>query len=326
MSQSEGRVGARDRGGFDRRSLLKGAAALAVAGGIASGARAAPGGLIDAHSHSWGGDLSRYPMVNGQTAQDRDPPDYDIDTVLAREAQIGVTRVVLVQHIGYFGYDSSYLTDAAAARPGTFAVVGAVDDSRPDAIDHMAEAKARGVKGFRLRGVNTERWLTSPVVHALWSIAAAENLVICPLLRDSPDMSDDALLHMAELCRRYPKTSVCLDHMAHVMPGDEVQLGRLVDLAQFPNVTVKISGLNKFDKPPYVRVIPQFLALLAAFGPERLMWGSDMPVLERDPPNTLATAFAFAATYDFVLRRPMLDDKQRDWLLRGTAERVFFGG
>lgn len=312
-------------GGIDRRRLIVGASAAVMAGSLGlPAARAAPGGFIDAHSHSWGGDIARYPMVRGQTARDRDPPDYTIETLLGREAEIGVSRVVLVQHIGYFGYDSSYLTDAALAHPGTFAVVGAVDASRLDAIDHMAEAKARGVKGFRLRGVNTRAWLDSPVIHAMWSVAAVENLVICPLLRDSPDMSDDALLHMAELCRRYPKTSVCIDHMAHVMPGDEGQLGRLLDLAQFPNVTVKISGLNKFDTPPYLRVIPQFLALRDAFGAERLMWGSDMPVLERDPPNTLATAFAFAATYDFVARTPMLDDKQRDWLLRGTAERVFF--
>lgn len=320
MSQSKDRVGARDRGGLHRRSLLKGAAALAVAGGIASGARAAAGGLIDAHSHSWGGDLSRYPMVNGQTARDRDPPDYDIDTVLAREAAIGVSRVVLVQHIGYFGFDSSYLTDAARAHPGTFAVVGAVDDRRADAPEAMQAAKAAGVKGFRLRGVNTASWLTSSVMATLWATAAEENLVLCPLLRDSPDMSDDALVHVAEMCRRYPATNVCLDHMAHVKPGDTRQLDRLLALSAFPGVTVKVSGLNKYDTPPYDRVIPQFVALLAAFGAGRLMWGSDMPVLEREPPNTLQAAF------DFIARRAPLDDQQRDFLLRGTAERVFFGG
>ncbi|MFG1214346.1 amidohydrolase family protein [Xanthobacter flavus] len=320
MTQGEGRGGAWDRGGLDRRSLLKGAAALAVAGGIGSGARAAPGRLIDAHSHCWGGDLARYPMVNGQTARDRDPPDYDIDTVLARETAIGVARVVLVQHIGYFGFDSSYLTDAARAHPGTFAVVGAVDDRRADVAEAMRAAKATGVKGFRLRGVDTRSWLTSPVMATIWATAAEEDLVLCPLLRDSPDMSDDALLHMAEMCRRYPATSVCLDHMAHVMPGDARQLDRLLALSAFPGVTVKVSGLNKFDTPPYDRVIPQLVALIAAFGAGRLMWGSDMPVLEREPPNTMQAAF------DFIARRAPLDDGQRDFLLRGTAERVFFGG
>ncbi|MFG1246662.1 amidohydrolase family protein [Xanthobacter flavus] len=320
MTQSEGRGGARDRGGLDRRSLLKGAAALAVSGGVGSGARAAPGGLIDAHSHSWGGDLARYPMINGQTARDRDPPDYGIDTVLARETAIGVARVVLVQHIGYFGFDSSYLTDAARAHPGTFAVVGAVDDRRADAAEAMRAAKATGVKGFRLRGVDTRSWLASPVMATIWATAAEEDLVLCPLLRDSPDMSDDALLHIAELCRRYPATSVCLDHMAHVMPGDPRQLDRLLALSAFPGVTVKVSGLNKFDTPPYDRVIPQLVALIAAFGAGRLMWGSDMPVLEREPPNTLQAAF------DFIARRAPLDDGQRDFLLRGAAERVFFGG
>ena len=198
MTQSDGWAG----GSLDRRRLLVGAAALALAGGAGVRAKAA-GGLIDAHSHSWGGDLSRYPMVHDQTARDRDPPDYGIETLLAREAAIGVARVVLVQHIGYFGTDSSYLTDAARAHPGTFAVVGAVDDRRVDAPDAMRTAKAAGVKGFRLRGVDTAGWLTSSVMASIWATAAEENLVLCPLLRDSPDMSDDALLHMAELCRRY---------------------------------------------------------------------------------------------------------------------------
>ena len=304
---------------LDRRGLLLGASAVAMAAVLGAGAAVAgTGGPVDAHSHSWGGDSARYPMVRGQTERDRDPPAYSIETLLGREAAIGVMRVVLVQHIGYFGYDSSYLTAAAHAHPGTFAVVGAVDDRRPDAPQAMRAARAQGVKGFRLRGVDTAAWLAAPVMAEMWSTAAAENLVLCPLLRDSPDMSDDALVHMAELCRRFPQTAVCLDHMAHVMPGDARQLDRLLALAEFPLVTVKISGLNKFDAPPYDRVIPQLMALLGAFGPERLMWGSDMPVLERDPPNTLAAAF------DFIARRAPLDDTQRGWLLKGTAERVFF--
>lgn len=135
MTEGAGRRGAWRAAGLDRRRLLAGAAALAAVGGHGTGARAAEGGLVDAHSHSWGGDPSRYPMANGQTARDRDPADYDIETLLAREAAIGVARVVLVQHIGYFGFDSSYLTDAARDRPGTFAVVGAVDDRRTDASD-----------------------------------------------------------------------------------------------------------------------------------------------------------------------------------------------
>lgn len=301
--------------GIDRRSLLLAAAAAALAPPVLA---ASADGPIDAHSHSWGGDLSRYPMVRGQTARERDPPDYDIAHLLARERAVGVARVVLVQHIGYFGYDSSYLTDAARAHPGTFAVVGAVDERRDDAPAAMRAAKAAGVKGFRLRGVDTAAWLRSPIMDAIWTTAADAGLVLCPLLRDSPDMSADALLDVAELCRRHPATAVCLDHMAHVMPGDRRELDRLCALAAFANVSVKVSGLNKFDAPPYDRVIPQLLALIGAFGASRLMWGSDMPVLERDPPNTLAAAF------DFIAVHAPLDGAQKDWLLRGTAERVFF--
>lgn len=302
------------RAGIDRRRLLLATAATAIAGAAA----AEPAGYIDAHSHAWGGDIARYPMVAGGTAAGRDPPFYAIDTLLEREAAVGVGRVVLVQHIGYFGFDCRYLTDAARAHPGTFAVVAAVDERRDDAPAAMLAAKAAGAKGFRIRGVDTAAWPASPVMNALWETAAAADLVICPLLRDGPDMSVDALLDVATLARRHPETAVCLDHMAHVMPDDPRQLDRLCALAAFPRVTVKVSGLDKFDAPPYRRVVPQLLALLAAFGPERLMWGSDMPVLERQPPNTLADALAFIAAV------APLGAADRHWLLRGTAERVFF--
>lgn len=302
------------RAGIDRRRLLLAAASTALAGAAA----AEPGSTIDAHSHAWGGDIARYPMVAGGTAASRGPPTYDVETLLEREAAVGVGRVVLVQHIGYFGFDCRYLTDVARAHPGTFAVVAAVDERRDDAPAAMLAAKAAGAKGFRIRGVDTATWPGSAVMNAMWETAAAADLVICPLLRDGPDMSVDALLDVATLARRHPETAVCLDHMAHVMPDDPRQLDRLCALAAFPRVTVKVSGLDKFDAPPYRRVVPQLLALLAAFGPERLMWGSDMPVLERQPPNTLADALAFITTV------APLGEADRQWLLRGTAERVFF--
>lgn len=297
-----------------RREFLLAAAATALAGRV----DAAPAGFVDAHSHAWGGEPLRYPMVAGGTPADRDPPSYDVETLLGREAAVGVGRVVLVQHIGYFGFDCRYLTDAARAYPGTFAVVAAVDDRREDAPAAMLAAKAAGAKGFRIRGVDTGAWPGSPVMNAMWETAAAADLVICPLLRDGPDMSEDALLDIATLARRHPGTAVCLDHMAHVTPDDPRQLDRLCALAAFPRVTVKISGLDKFDVPPHRRVIPQLTALMATFGPERLMWGSDMPVLERQPPNTLADALAFITTV------APLGEADRHWLLRGTAERVFF--
>ena len=302
------------RDGIDRRRLLLAAASTALAGPVS----AAPAGFIDAHSHAWSGNTARYPLVAGGAAAERDPPSYDIEALLGREAAVGVGRVVLVQHIGYDGFDCRYLTDAARAHPGTFAVVAAVDDRRDDAPAAVLAAKAAGAKGFRIRGVDTAAWPGSRAMNAMWETAAAADLVICPLLRDGPDMSDDALLDVATLARRHAETSVCLDHMAHVMPDDPRQLDRLCALAAFPRVTVKVSGLDKFDAPPYPRVVPQLLALLAAFGPQRLMWGSDMPVLERQPPNTLADALAFVSSV------APLGEADRHWLLRGTAERVFF--
>lgn len=63
---------------------------------------------------------------------------------------------------------------------------------------------------------------------------------------------------------------------------------------------------------------PQVRTLLDVFGAQRLLWGSDLPVLEYERPNN------FEATFAFVDRIPRLTDRERDSLLRDTASGLFF--
>lgn len=303
---------------IDRRIALGLIGGGPVAAAAARATEPVSGGWIDGHCHSWSADRAAFPLAAGRSAGDVQPPAFPAESLLQREQARGVGRIVLIQHIENFGFDSRYLTDMARSKPGVFAVVGAIGE-RPTAPETaMRDRKSEGVKGFRVRGFMTRDWLNAPEVDRMWEVAAAENLVICPLLRDSPQMDDDALLHVAELARRHPDTTVCLDHMAHVVPGDTVQLRRLLDLARWPRVHVKISGLNKFDLPPYERVGPQVRTLLDVFGAQRLLWGSDLPVLEYERPNN------FEATFAFVDRIPRLTDRERDSLLRDTASGLFF--
>jgi len=64
--------------------------------------------------------------------------------------------------------------------------------------------------------------------------------------------------------------------------------------------------------------VPVATELIAAYGPERLMWGSDCPY-------QLASPHTYRASIALV--RDRLDgvsEEDREWLLRKTAERVFF--
>jgi predicted TIM-barrel fold metal-dependent hydrolase len=63
------------------------------------------------------------------------------------------------------------------------------------------------------------------------------------------------------------------------------QLPGLLSLAQFPNVHVKFSGAPVLSRLPYphLDVWPYLHQVVNAFGPERLMWGSDFTRLRRKP-------------------------------------------
>lgn len=210
------------------------------------------------------------------------------------------------------------MPNTAKNAPGQFAVVGAVGEKEAAGPDMMLEKKSEGVKGFRVRGFGTVDWAASPVMNKMYDVAEAENLVICPLIRNNAKMDNDALLHLAALSAKHEGTAVVIDHMATVQPGDDKQLANLVALAAYENVGVKISGFNKFDLPPYANLHAQIGRLIEAFGVERLMWGSDLPVLEKKQPNNLDASFAL------VNSKLGLSDGEKKWLLGGSATRAFF--
>jgi L-fuconolactonase len=98
-----------------------------------------------------------------------------------------------------------------------------------------------------------------------------------------------------------PRLPIVLEHMAgqHGLSGrgqaaersgsrqvDDSGLRAVLDLARFPNVYVKITGLGEFAERampvthpfPFTRPIPPLLdRFFDAFGPDHLMWGSDYP-------------------------------------------------
>jgi len=293
-------------------------AATTAAAVVPSVAMGQSSGLIDAHCHAWSADLDAYPLAEGRTAADLNPPEFAAQPLLDRLGTYGIDRVVLIQHIWYHGFDSSYFSDMMAAHPGRFAAVGAVGEDRDDAPEMMIDRKAKGIRGFRVRGFDTAAWVDSPQMNAMFDTAAREGLAICPLIRNNANMDDGALRHLAALGAKHPDAQVVIDHMGTVRPDEPERLAELLALAEHDAVYVKVSGFNKFDTPPYEAIVPQVHKLIEAFGVERLMWGSDLPVLEEEAPNDLGAAVALA-------RDGLgLSEAERDQLMRGTAETVFF--
>jgi L-fuconolactonase len=106
----------------------------------------------------------------------------------------------------------------------------------------------------------------------------------------------------ADLLRAFPDTNVILNHVGgplHIAPHDgdrnevfKVWRGHIRELAQFPNLTVKLGGLGMLycnwdfhlrDKPPASEELaaawrPYIEECISAFGPTRCMMESNFPV------------------------------------------------
>ena len=91
---------------------------------------------------------------------------------------------------------------------------------------------------------------------------------------------------LAGLADRFPAVPIVIDHLGHpaVRRGvHDPDFARLLELARYPNVYVKLSGFYHFSSEPFpfAGCWDVTRAVYDAFGPERLVWGSDFPHVVR---------------------------------------------
>ena len=323
-----------DNGTVSRRDLISSAAGIAVAGmaagslrigsteaeaAAADDAAGAKRGFIDAHSHIWPPDDKKYPLANGKTVADLDPPSFTDDELMAVAGPEGVDRVVLIQHSIYHGFDNSYLVDAYHRFPDRFRVVGMVDSRKTGTGKQMRELLKHGVTGFRITPsiLGQDTWLKDAGMQEMWRTAAETRQNMCCLInpRDLPDVG--------RMCVKFPRTPVVIDHFGRVGIDGRIrpqELQALLDLAEHPTVRVKVSAYYALGlkRPPHDDLLPMIREVVEAFGPERCMWASDCPYQIQGVNNYRASIRAIRDRADF------LDDEARDWLLRKTAEETFF--
>jgi predicted TIM-barrel fold metal-dependent hydrolase len=125
---------------------------------------------------------------------------------------------------------------------------------------------------------------------------------------------------VGQLIEKYPDLTVVIDHMADCPVDQPAELEKLVALERYPKVFVKISHTWSLSKQAYPYLDAQELVkrLHAKFGPERLMWATDWPIVEQ-------TA---GATYDKALKvvrdeMKFLNAEDKHWMLSKTIERVW---
>jgi predicted TIM-barrel fold metal-dependent hydrolase len=300
-----------------RRHFLKATALAALAPATASYAQAGAG-HIDAHVHVWTPDTDRYPLADGGKKETMKPASFTPDELFAHSKPQGVDRIVLIQ-MSFYKFDNRYMTDMMAQHRGVFSGVGIVDDSKPDVCDTMKQLAKQGVRGFRLYTdkEKAESWLNSDNMKAMWTCAADNGLSMCLLT------NPDALPAVTVMCGKFPKTRVVIDHFARIgMKGEtkEADVENLCRLADFSETHVKTSAFYALGtkKAPYTDMGPLIRRLRDAFGAKRLMWASDCP-FQVEGGHTYADSIALIRD-----RLDFLTAEDKDWMLRKTAEKVFF--
>lgn len=273
---------------------------------------------IDAHVHVWTPDTERYPLAAGFTKEQMKPASFTPEELFAHSKPAGASRVVLIQ-MSYYKTDNRYMTDMMAKHRGVFGGVAIVDETKPDLRETMKTLAAKGVRGFRLYTdrEKAEAWRDSDGMKRMWSNAADAGLAMCLLA------NPDALPAVQAMCKAFPKTRVVIDHFARIgVKGtiDPADLDQLCRLADFEHAFVKTSAFYALGakKAPYTDLGPMIRRLRDTFGAQRLMWATDCPYqVQQD--HTYADSIALIRE-----RLDFLSVEERQWMLRGTAEKVFF--
>jgi predicted TIM-barrel fold metal-dependent hydrolase len=272
---------------------------------------------IDAHVHVWKPADAHFPYDPHYDGPAAAPASFTPEHLLAIAQPVGVKRIVLVQ-MSFYGTNNSYMLDTMKRHPGVFSGIAVVDHDAPSLSAEMSRLASLGVRGFRItRGNREVGWLEADSMRKMWRLAGEKKLAICPLV------GPDALPALHRMCEEFPETTVVIDHMARIgMDGvlRDPDVAALCKLSRHSRVHVKVSAFYALGKKqaPYSDLAPLVNALYKAYGPQRLMWGSDSP-FQVQPPYT------YAESLDFVLSGlPFLGPEAKEWILRKSAEKVFF--
>ncbi len=154
-----------------------------------------------------------------------------------------------------------------------------------------------------LQGLAEDDWILDPAA------APALEAMIAHDLRFDALVFTRHLKHIATLAARYPALRIVIDHGAKppiAARALDPWRAEMAAVAQFPNVSCKLSGLLTEASPGdgAEALAARFSNLLSCFGPSRVMWGSDWPVLNLALDYSGWLAMAQRPVRQFVGRGP----------------------
>jgi L-fuconolactonase len=276
--------------------------------------------VVDAHHHLWRADQG-YTWLD-EPSLEPIRRDFGPDDLAAAVGGTGVQRTVLVEGGRCDTGEAALLLGYAKQSPLIAGVVAWADPADPALADTIAGYRALP-GGERLVGIRSQvqgepdpGYLDRAEVRRGLRTIGAAGLPFDLVVRA------DQLPAVARLAGDLPEVRFVLDHLGKppIAGGAlETWRGHLAAVATHPNVTAKLSGLvTEADRGAWTvgDLAPFVAAAVDAFGPDRVMFGSDWPVC------LLAASYARVkqALADAL---PPLSAAERAEVFGGTALRTY---
>ena len=265
--------------------------------------------MIDAAVHVWGNGSSPFPYAPGvDTGILRHNASASQLVALMDEA--GVAAALIVQPIDY-RFDHSYVTAVLNAYPSRFRGFLLADPTQglSQGVQAMTSLRALGFVGTRFNPSLFVGGLDSELARAMFAAAGTLDLVVGVMVWPALTPHYDGIVKMLE---QAPSTKLIIDHwgffrspptggqMGNAGVNDENCWQLLLSLARFPQVYVKLSANFRVsaERPPFMDLAPRLAELLQAYGPSRLMVGTDFPFCLSgggSPPNEMSATYGTSA-------------------------------
>jgi predicted TIM-barrel fold metal-dependent hydrolase len=236
--------------------------------------------IIDSHTHAW--EYWPYePPVPDPESRGR------VEQLLWEMDRSGVDQAVLVcARIEHNPQNNDYVAQCVERYPDRLIQFADVDCSwtetyhTPDAAARLREAAARyRLKGFTHYLKSDLDWFDS--LEGLEFFETAAELGLIASLALGPEWQPA----LRTLARTFPSVPFLCHHMAGARAGEGARprLDEILRSAEVPNIYVKLSGFHYVSQVswdyPYSDTLWIVRKLYEHYGPERLCWGSDYPVV-----------------------------------------------
>ncbi|HEY1215636.1 MAG TPA: amidohydrolase family protein [Bryobacteraceae bacterium] len=266
--------------------------------------------IIDSQIHAWYPNTPERPWASNSLTPHL--PEFPVEQVLKTIDDGGVDRCIIVP-VSCTGFDNEYSLAAARANPDRLAVMGRFDPDADDAREQLAGwLDQEGMLGIR-HFFSGEPWMSMWTDDRYaWFWRDAEELQI-PIMCLVPGNMKS--LH--PIMERHPELKLIIDHAGRHPrgPKDEAAWSDIDDtlhFARFRNAAIKVSSLPSFSSKPYPfpSLHKPVRQIYDTFGPQRMMWGSDITRLDWGYADNLRL---IAEALDF------LNEEDKEWVLGKTA-------